>query len=155
MVSICCKPREKDEHDEPTDLSVRAGSSSKYQVRNIWITRSLVWRPGERSCGVLVPRRGAEVRRGAPAGAHGPAAAAFPGPRAAGRLSDSRVKRKKGPPEPQAPLLQAQTNEDVTFMQGSPLGCFVRGQVLVVSENSSPACQHLKQCRAVCQADAD
>ncbi|CAE7782883.1 CYP27A1, partial [Symbiodinium necroappetens] len=27
----------------------------------------------------------------------------------------------------QAPLLQAQTNEDVAFMQGSPLGCFVRG----------------------------
>ena len=28
----------------------------------------------------------------------------------------------------QAPLLHAQTNEDVDFMRSSPLGCFVRGQ---------------------------
>eukprot|EP00439_Symbiodinium_sp_Y106_P057114 s2366_g8.t1 len=76
-----------------TDFSLRVGSSSKYQVRNIWISRSLVWR-------CVAGRR--------------------PEPMARRLLLFLGLGL-------QVSLLQAQTNEDVAFMQGSPLGCFVRG----------------------------
>ena len=42
----------------------------------------------------------------------------------------TRKLRERAARTPQVSLLQAQTNEDVAFMQGSPLGCFVRGQVI-------------------------